>query len=199
MGVVEKLARRIWFRIHSRHVGLTLPVEVVLRHRSLLPPLPPGYAMRQPPDAADLPAIAGLLNQEPGFGVWTPERVERELMTRLAGPRAGTIVLYGETPVGAGFVIDESRPGKRIGHGMYLWVAPEHRRRTPLAAIIVFTSCGHAVDAGYEQLLLFTDPHRLPALRLYLANGMRPLYRSLSCIWHWWWIRRRLAAEPKRV
>ncbi len=199
MGFVEKLARRVWYRIYSKHIGLELPNDVVLRSRALLPPLPEGYVMRQPPAQADLSAVAALFNQEPGYGVWTAERVERELMGRLAHPRSGTIVLYGDTPVGAGFVTDESRKGKRIGHGMYLYVAPEHRRRTPLAAIIMFTTFGHCVDGGFDRLLVFTDPHRLPALRLYLSNGMRPLYRSLSCLWRWWRIRRRLAAMPKRT
>jgi len=195
---LAQLARRAWFRVYCRHVGLELPADVVRRGLSRLPPLPPGYTMRQPPDAADWPAVAGLLNREPGFGEWTAARVERELIARLASPRSGTVVFYGETAVAAGFVTAESRGGRRVAHGMYLGVAPEHRRRTPLAAIILFTTFGHCLDGGYEQLLAFTDPDRLPALRLYLSNGMRPLYRSLSCVWRWWWIRRRLA-EPKRA
>ncbi len=199
MSLIAALARRAWFRIYCQHIGLELPADVVRRGRSLLPPLPDGYAMRQPPDPADLPAIAGLFNQEPGYGVWTAERVEHELMARLAHPRSGTIVLHGDTPVAAGFVTDESRKGKRIGHGMYLYVAPEHRRRTPLGAIILFTTFGYCVDAGFDRLLVFTDPHRLPALRLYLSNGMRPLYRSLACVWRWWLIRRRIAADQKRA
>jgi len=198
MGLATKLASRAWYRIYSRHIGLELPADVVRTSRSLLPPLPQGYVMRQPPAHTDLPAVAELLNQEPGYGVWTAERVERELMARLAHPRSGTIVLYGDTPVAVGFVTDESRRGKRIGHGMYLYVAPEHRRRTPLGAIILFTTFGYCVDAGFDRLLVFTDPDRLPALRLYLSNGMRPLYRSLACVWRWWRIHRRIAAAARK-
>ena len=197
MGLARKIARNAWSALYRRHVGLEFPIETVLRERDALPALNAAYVVRQPPHLTDAQAVASLLNREPGFGVWTAARVEQELMARMAHPSAGTLIFHDGVPVATGFAIDESRGGRRVAHGMFLYVAPEHRGRSGLAAFILFDTFGSCADAGYGRVLAFTDASRLPALQLYLSKGAKPVPMSLACYWRWWRIRRQLAALQK--
>ena len=199
MGLAAKIARNAWSSIYRQHVGLEFPIDMVLRERHALPTLNAGYIVRQPPRPADAEAIATLLNREPGFGLWTAPRVKQELMARMAHPSAGTLVLHESVPVATGFAIDESRRGRRVAHGMFLYVAPEHRGRSGLAAFILFDTFGSCIDAGYEQVLAFTDATRLPALLLYLSKGAKPVHMSLTCYWRWWRIHRQLAPALQKA
>ena len=185
MGLAGKVGRRIWSATYRRHIGLEFPIDMVVRERDALPPLDPAYIVRKPPRPADAEAVATLLNREAGFGSWTAERVKHELFERMAHPSAGTLILSEGTPVATGFATDESRGGTRLVHGMFLYVAPEHRRRSGLGAFILFDTFGGCVDAGYDRVLAFTDATRLPALLLYLSKGAKPVYLSLSCYWRW--------------
>ncbi len=122
-----------------------------------------------------------------------------ELLSKLAHPKAATLVLYDGVPVATGFATDESTRRRKIAHGMYLYIVPAHRGRSKLAAFIMYTTLGVCVEAGYDQVLAFTDPTRLSALLLYLSNGARPVKQSLSCWWRWRKIERRLAPALKRA
>ena len=199
MRLLEKAGRAIRHRIYRRHVGYEFPADMLIRHRDSLPGLPDGYTVHQPLRDGDELMVAALLNQEPGFGAWTVERVRRELLAQLAHPKAGTLVMYGHEPVAVGFATDASTRHRKIAHGMYLYIAPSHRGRSKLSSFIVYDTLGHCVDAGYDQVLGFTDPTRLSALLLYLSNGVRPIYGSLSCYWHWRKIYRRLGPALERA
>ena len=199
MRFVNKAVRVIRDRIHRRHVGYEFPAQMLTKQRDSLPSLPEGYSVHQPLWDGDEPMVVDLLNREPGFGAWTGERVRRELLGRLAHPKSGTLVMYGGEPVAIGFATDESTRRRKIAHGMYLYIVPAHRGRTKLSSFIVFDTLGHCLDAGYDQVLGFTDPTRLSALLLYLSNGVRPIYGSLSCYWHWRKIYRRLGPALDRA
>ena len=199
MRLTDKMVRRIWHRIYRQHVGYEFPTDMLSQQRASLLALPDGYSVHQPLRDGDEAAVAELLNQEPGFGTWTEDRVRGELMARLAHPKAGTLVMYDGEPVALAFATDESTRRRKIAHGMYLYIVPAHRGRTKLAAFIVFDTLGHCVDAGYDQVLGFTDPTRLSALLLYLSNGVRPIYGSLGCYWHWRKIYRRLGPALERA
>ncbi len=143
--------------------------------------------------------VAGLLNQEGGFGTWTAARVQAELMDKLAHPLAATLVLHGGLPVALGFATDNSTRRKRVAHGMYLYVVPAHRRRAQLGVFVVYNTLGGCIDAGYDCVMAFTDPDRYSALLLYLSNGALPVHDSLSSYWNWRKIRRRLAPALRRM
>jgi hypothetical protein len=198
MGLAAKIGRRIRSLIVRPHVGYEFPAAMLLRERARAK-APPGYEVRQPPHAGDEACIAALLSQEPGFGAWSEQRVRDELLSKLAHPKAATLVLYDGVPVATGFATDESTRRRKIAHGMYLYIVPAHRGRSKLAAFIMYTTLGVCVEAGYDQVLAFTDPTRLSALLLYLSNGARPVKQSLSCWWRWRKIERRLAPALKRA
>jgi len=198
MGLAGKIGRRIRSWFVRPHVGFEFPAAMLAEQRRRVKP-PPGYEVRQPPHPGDEASIASLLNREPGFGHWTEQRVRDELLSKLAHPKAATLVLHDGTPVATGFATDESTPRKKVAHGMYLYIVPSHRGRGALAAFVAYSTLGVCVDAGYEQVLGFTDPTRLSALLLHLSNGARPVKQSLSCWWRWRKIERRLAPALKRA
>ncbi len=179
--------------IYQRHVMFEFPIPVIAARMRGLPELKEGYEMRMPRDEADYVALARLLNEEPGFGIWTPERVRTELMARvLDDPRAANLILYMGEPVACGFVIDASTNRRRIAHGMYLYIAPAHRGRSSLAYLCAYRTLGVCVERGYDRVIAVTDPARLPALQLYLSSGCIPVHGSLFSYVQWHRIRRHL-------
>ena len=199
MRLIRRTFARVRHRIYREHVGYEFPAEMLSRNRAALPGLPEGYSVHQPLHEGDDIIVAALLNQEPGYGFWTAERVRQELLNNLAHPKAGTLVLYGDEPVAVGFATDASTRRRKIAHGMYLYIVPAHRGRSKLSAFIMYDTLGYCLDAGYDQVVGFTDPTRLSALLLYLSSGVRPLYGSISCYWHWRKIYRRLGPALKRA
>jgi GNAT superfamily N-acetyltransferase len=197
MALGERIVRRIKARIYSPHVGYEFPAEMLLPQGNEAT-APVGYEIRQPPHPGDGPAIAALLSQEPGYGDWTVERLQDELLSKLAHPKAATLALFNGIPVAAGFAVDASTPRKRIAHAMYLYVVPAHRGKGALAFYIVHSTLRYCIEAGYQQVMGFTDPTRLSALLLYLSHGARPVKQSLSCHWHWRKILRRLGPALRR-
>jgi len=198
MGLASRLIRRAFALIVRPHVGFEFSGPMILEQRRKTS-APTGYEVRQPPHPGDEASIAALLNQEPGYGLWTAERVRTDLLDRLAAPDSATLILHRGVPVAVCFATDESTLRRKIAHGMYLYVVAQHRGRGTLAAYIVFTTLGACVDAGYDQIMAFTDATRLSALLLYLSSGARPVMQSLSCWWRWRKIKRRLAPALKRA
>jgi hypothetical protein len=199
MRVVLKIVRILSARVYRRQIAIEFPLEVIAARSRELSPLPTGYELRQPPLPGDAPAIADLLQQEPGFGEWTGARVQDEILTKLAYPAGAVLVLHNGVPAAFGYVADASTRHMRIGHGMYLYVAPAHRSRTQVAVTVTYTTFGPAAAAGYQRIIAFTDPERLSALLLYLSTGARPLYDTISSFWQWRRILRRLAPALQRL
>lgn len=199
MSPIAKIARILAGRIHRRQIAFEFPLDMLAQGRAALPALPDGFELRQPPDAGDYDAIATLLQQEPGFGTWTRARLQSEVFDRLAHPLAATLILRDGVPAASGFATDASTRHRKVAHGMYLYVAPAYRSRTNLAPFITFCTLGHCIDAGYQQVIAYTDPERLSALLLYLSIGVRPIRDTISSFWQWRRIERRLAPALQRL
>ena len=199
MRIMSKIIRILVARVYPRQIAFEFPIEVLAERRRNLPALPAGYEVRQPPDPGDEATIAALLQQESGFGDWTIARVRHEILGSLAHPLAATLILHNGTPAACGFATDASTRRKQIARGMYLYVAPAYRARTQVATYITYSTLGHCVDAGYQEVVAFTDPERLSALLLYLSTGARPLHDTISSLWQWRRIQRRLAPALRRV
>jgi hypothetical protein len=199
MRILLKIVRVLAARTYRRQIALEFPLEVIAERSRELPALPAGYEVHQPPHPGDAQAIATLLQQEPGFGDWTEVRVQDEILARLAYPLAATLILHNGSPAAFGYVTDGSTRRKRVAHGMYLYVAPAYRSRTQVAIYITYGTFRPAAAAGYQQVVAYTDPERLSALLLYLSTGARPLRDTISSIWQWRRIMRRLAPALRRL
>ena len=165
---------------------------MIERGRRALPHLPEGYECRVAGGEADCAAIASLITEDSGFGVWTAERVKAELFDRQVGPGAGLMMLFKEKLVGCGFVVDASTRRKRIAHGMYLYIVPAYRGVKSISHTIIYRAFGAAIDLGYDKMIATTDTWRFPALFLYLSIGCVPVKNSLFSYMQWSRIDRRL-------
>lgn len=180
-------------KIFSRHVYYEFPISMLADKTSNLPALKPGYEYRNPSSAQDLIDWAALMNREEGFGVWTAERIRRELMSRLISPEGAAFICFNGKPIASGCIIDASTSHRRIADTMYLYVCPEHRGNKSISYYITYRALKVCVDLGYDQVIGATDPQRLSALLLYLSNGAVPLRNSLYSYVQWHRILKRLS------
>jgi GNAT superfamily N-acetyltransferase len=193
------LIRRLGARLYQRQVKFRIPPEVIERNLRSLPPLPAGYSARSPRPGEDLARWAALLNGEgAGFGAWTPERVQREVVSRLIRPDAATLLFRGDELVGCATTDSTTSWGKRIGLGMFLYVQPRHRAKD-LSRTVIYRTLAHFLGGGFDRVVATTDPTRLSALAIYLAEGYLPVYDSLLSPFQWWRARRRLGPAAERL
>jgi mycothiol synthase len=66
----------------------------------------------------------------------------------------------------------------------YLIVAPEHRRRG-LGAAVCAAAVSRLLAAGYENIRVCVQEHRLPAIRTYLRLGFEPFLHSAEVEQRW--------------
>lgn len=66
----------------------------------------------------------------------------------------------------------------------YIIVAPDHRRRG-LGAAMSASVIGRLLSAGYENIRVCVQEHRLPALHLYLHLGFEPFLHSTEVEKRW--------------
>ncbi len=132
-----------------------------------------GYTLRTWRDGDEAGYVA--LMASAGFDDWTPERVAP---TRRSVIAEGWFVVE---PPGGGAVVATAmavdRPSERHPHGGELgWVAvnPDHRGRR-LGQAVSAAATARLLQAGYRDVYLLTDDHRLPAIKTYLRMGFRPL------------------------
>lgn len=128
---------------------------------------PPGYAARGL-TAEDGPAWAALLDAGGELGPWSVDRLTAATAdlvadTQVFATHAGILV------AGAG-VYDKSVSAWEVG-----WIAthPDHRGRG-LGRYVTAAAVAHACRLPLRPILLFTDDHRVGAIRLYLRLGFRP-------------------------
>ncbi len=179
---------RVFYRVQ---IMGSFPGEAIERNYATLEPLDGSYELRTLQEEGSCAAMAALLNQEPGFGVWTEERVRNEIRDRLTEPNAAYVVFRDGKPIACGSVIKVRKYGRTYAEGMYLYVEPKYRKHKVGRYVTWFTLM-HAVRAGYPEVFATTDPTRLSAIALYLAGGARPIY---DCAWNvvrWYQIRKRL-------
>ncbi len=150
----------------------------MLRDLEDLPPpvaLPAGCRLvtaAQVPDFA--PAWAELLNLSFEDGDWTPEKLDREFMSRPQfDPQGLFFALVGDAPasVALGW-LDE--PGETVrGRIHYVGTSPGERGKG-LGRAVVAGVTRYMQARGLRQVCLGTQQYRVPAVRLYLSLGFRP-------------------------
>lgn len=190
-------ARRLRNRIYQPQVKFLVPFDVIERSARALPALPDGYSVRSPLPG-DAESWAALLNEDGKFGHWDADRVRREIVSRLIRPEAATLIHFGETLVGCCSTDATTLRGKRVGMGMYLYLAPRHRGRN-LNHILIYRTLAHFLTGGYQAVMASTDPARHAALAVYLAQGYTPVHDSLLSPAQWGLIRWRLAPAVERL
>lgn len=149
-----------------------------------MPRLPQGYALRTWRDG-DAEGYRALM-QAAGFESWAGEdRVRKVLKAALpeglffvvheATGRIVATTLAGHGPI-------EQHPfGGELG-----WVAvdPAHRGRR-LSAVTCAAVVRRFLQAGFSDIFLRTDDHRLPALRIYLDLGFVPFLHQPDMEGRW--------------
>ena len=192
MPSFRSLVRVLGNRIYQPQVMLEFPRAVVEKQARMLPPLREGYEIRHPSTEAECESWAALLNEDPGFGTWTPERIKAELLSKLIDPRAATLLLHQGRPIACGCFIDASTRRKRVALGMFLYVAPAYRGRAEVAQSITYLTMPICFELGCDRVIGTTDPTRLSVLLLHLRNGALPIKNSLYSHIQWYRIFKRL-------
>jgi mycothiol synthase len=150
-------------------------------------PVPDGYRVSD--DRIEAAAWAGLLNAGGGLGPWDEQRLRLETARLVSGTQV--FLTHGGLPVAGAGVYDRDPGSWEIG-----WIAvhPEHRRRG-LGEAVTRLALDRALDLGPGTVLLYTEDHRLDALRLYLRLGFRPALRHRSHRRRWRSVADRLPSE----
>jgi hypothetical protein len=186
---------RLWRYLHTQFAETQLLIEFppneIRKHAEALPPLPPNFALLIPRSETDYVAWIALLNQETSFGHWTRERLQRDILARMV-PDAALMILDRGQPISCACAIDASTARRKIAVGMFLYVMPQYRARSEIAATTTFRMLYQTVSHGYDQVVATTDPERLSAIALYLSNGSRPVRRTLRSWLQWRRVLKRL-------
>ena len=131
-------------------------------------PLPAGYALAAPIDAT---LWAELLSAGGELGPWDEHRLRTE--TTCLVPGTQVFVTHGPLPVACAGVYDRDSASWEIG---WIAVRPGHRR-CGLGQAVTLLALERARGLVARTILLFTQDHRLDAIRLYLRLGFRPALR----------------------
>jgi hypothetical protein len=186
-------------RLYNPQITMAFPVEEVAKRAASLPQLPKGFSLIVPASERDFALWIDLLNEEPSFGQWTRERLEREILANMVSPTAASLILHEGRGIGCSCAIDGSTRDKRIAYGMYLYIAPKYRARTAFSYILTILALHHGLAVGYPNLWANTYPDRLSALAIYLSIGCRPVYRTLSSVLQWRNVRKRLGPAVEQM
>ena len=130
-----------------------------------------------------------LLNAGGELGPWNEERLRLETARLVPGTQV--FLTHGGLPVAGAGVYDRDPGSWEIG-----WIAvhPEHRRRG-LGEAVTRLALDRALDLPPRTILLYTEDHRLDALRLYLRLGFQPSPRHRSHRRRWQSVGDRLPSE----
>lgn len=168
-GACLHVRRPLWIeRTEVPQLELRLPVSV---RSVVVPPVPESYRLRvlKP---ADEPALVGLL-QRAGFEL-NARALESALSCCL--PRGCFVVEHVPTGLLTATMMARhvASPAHPFG-GRIDWLAtdPDHRKRG-LGSICARSATGRLLEAGYEDIWVTTDDHRLAALKTFLAIGFVP-------------------------
>lgn len=166
-----------------------------------LPPiaLPEGYGLRSL-TPADLSAWAALLQHNGELCEWDEQRAAPFFAPDSPMPLEGSFFIITSadgTPVATAQLHlhcdDEYAPLPELG-----WVAvdPAHRGKR-LGLLACLAVLHYAADAGFDELFLRTDDHRLPAIVTYFRLGFEPWMVDSSAPGRWRAIQDAIAASRK--
>ncbi|HZO90601.1 MAG TPA: GNAT family N-acetyltransferase [Chthonomonadaceae bacterium] len=156
-----------------------------------IPPLPPGYTLREY-QPGDLEGLAALMRKAFEDPQWTPEKVRQALIN--APDVVKTFVIdYQGIPVATASA--RLLPDQYPGSGYVHWVAadPDHRGQR-LGYAVTLAVLHEFVRRGCKDAVLETDDHRLAAIKTYQNLGFVPEHRHESHPERWAEIIARLLA-----
>ena len=184
LGYLGRVGRRLRTRVLGR---LRNPHLCMVHAATQLPPTsaPEGYSVAA---AVDRSAWAELLGAGGELGAWDEARLQLE--TALVVPGTQVFLTQAGQPAAAAGVYDRTSDSWEIG---WITVHPEHRRRG-LGEAVTRLAMDRARSLPPRPLLLYTEDHRLDAIRLYLRLGFVPSLRHRSHRRRWRHIARRLPA-----
>ncbi len=157
----------------------------------VIPDLPAGYTLRQITDE-DLPAYMALMDQV-GFCSWSKQFARDVLASTLPG--GAFVIAYQVTgELCATALAQHAHHAEHPNGGQLGWVAaaPNHRGKA-LGRIVCAAATKRLVDAGYTDIFLLTDDHRLPAIAPYLKLGYIPVTHHSDMTARWQKVRAALA------
>jgi mycothiol synthase len=136
-----------------------------------IPPLPPGYVLREfQPD--DLEPVAALMRAAFDDPQWTPEKFNAALI-EAPDVKKTFVIAYEGTPVATASA--RLRPERFPDSGYVHWVAvdPAHQGKR-LGYIVTLAVLHEFVRLGCKDAVLETDDTRLPAIKTYQNLGFQP-------------------------
>lgn len=139
-----------------------------------LPPvvLPVGYHLRRF-GRGDEQAWIEVLNGSQALGEWDLEKARRSFTGERARvvPEGIHLVFDGSQPVATACLTEhDDFEEAELG---WVAVSPEHRGKG-LGFQVCLATLHYMRHRAYGAAVLFTDDHRLPALKTYLRLGFRP-------------------------
>ncbi len=136
-----------------------------------IPPLPPGYVLReyQPGDLEPLAALMRIAFEDPQ---WTPEKL-REALIDAPDVKKTFVIVYEGVPVATASA--RLLPDRFPGSGYVHWVAadPAHKGQR-LGYIVTLAVLHEFVRLGCRDAVLETDDNRLAAIKTYQNLGFVP-------------------------
>jgi predicted dehydrogenase/GNAT superfamily N-acetyltransferase len=146
--------------------------------------LPSGYEMRQYRDL-DFEGYVALMAKA-GFVGWTAERLRDTLVRAL--PDGFFVVEHAPTGriVATTMALHHPMPDLHPYGGELGWVAgdPEHAGKG-MGSAVCAAATARLLRGGYRRVYLRTDDFRLPAVRIYLKLGYRPLLHAAGMEERW--------------
>ncbi len=137
------------------------------------PQVPLGYRLRtfQPEDKADFYHLMALV----GWTHWGDDMLQ-EQSDRIIPENWILAVESSSDKLVASTMGLRNRPDHKPFDGELGWVAanPDHTGRGLGMAVCAAATAG-LIRSGYQKIHLFTDDHRLPAIKTYLRLGYIPL------------------------
>lgn len=144
------------------------------------PPLPTGYSLRTYRAGDDSRWIKLLVGS--GFEQWD----QQKFAEYMAAPERldGSQVVECEGKLVAATFASQRQLEPRIGAVDYVVCLPEHRGHK-LGMLTTVAVMQYLFEHGYEAVTLATDDDRMPALKIYLDIGFRPVLNRVDMASRW--------------
>jgi len=149
--------------------------------------LPPGYQLRTYREGDQGGWIALLAAA--GFESWTEAKFNPYMQERER--RAGSYLVEWEGQLVAATFASHRRDDPLGGALDYVVSHPDHRNRK-LGHVVCSAVLVYLAERSYQSVSLQTDDWRLPAIKLYLNLGFRPLMNRVDMPLRWEAIYRQL-------
>ncbi|MBN2190244.1 MAG: hypothetical protein JW728_03440 [Candidatus Aureabacteria bacterium] len=179
-------------------VKIEFPIDILKQYIDCKWNLPKDYKICSPDNTVDKQAWADLLNSDGEFGIWNKKRVEEEVISHMITQDAASLLYYKDKLIGCSSTMRDINSKIKIGIGMFLLLEKSHRSKKGLSFALTFRTLSFFARENFVKAFAYTDPHRLSALYLYLSNGIKPKYNSISSIFQWYMIKKRLNPLLKR-